>query len=158
MKETINQGIEDYNAEIIEKKYGPEDERHNRMKSYEQRMMNKLQELVPNGTYNQETISKATEEMEKENVTFHVAEYGLETSVDKVMSRDEWNDADDNDFEPNRYWYSITVKNEADKKKWVQLRNKWLSCAWTPNQDYEEKSENEYRMHEIEKEMRSLEL
>lgn len=158
MREQINQGIEDYNAEQVEKKYGPGDEASNRMKSYKSRMMDKLKESSPDGKYDEATIKKAMEEMEKENVTFHVAEHGLETSLDEVMSDDEWNDADNEDFAPNRNWYSVTVKSEADKKRWVDLKNEWLSCAWTPNQDMDERSENADRMREIEKEMRSLEV
>ena len=99
---------------------------------------------------------ESKEKMQKP-VTFHVAEHGLETSVDEVLSDEDFQGRDPEDFEPNRHWYDVTVANEVDKKKWIDLRNEWLSCSWTPNQDMNERSENADRMREIEKEMRDLE-
>ncbi len=96
-------------------------------------------------------------EGEGKPVTFHVAEHGLETSVDEVLSSEDFSGRDPQDFEPNRHWYVVTVANKGDKKRWIQLRNEWLGCAWTPNQSSEERSENADRMREIEKEMRDLE-
>jgi hypothetical protein len=93
----------------------------------------------------------------KNTITFHVAEHGLETSVDEVLSDKEFNARDNEDFEPNRNWYSVTVANEADKDHWVKLRNEYLACAWTSNQSMEEREENGNRMREIEIEMRELE-
>jgi len=103
------------------------------------------------------TSPQERKEGEGKPVIFHVAEHGLETSLDEVLSDEEFNNRDHQDFEPNRHWETITVANEDDMNRWVQLRNEWLSCAWTPNQDSETRSENADRMREIEKEMRSLE-
>ena len=99
---------------------------------------------------------ESKEKMQKP-VTFHVAEHGLETSVDAVLSNDEFYDRDPEDFEPNRNWYDVTVASEEDEKKWIELRNEYLSCAWTPNQGTDERRENADRMREIENEMRELE-
>ncbi|MCK5460164.1 hypothetical protein KAI52_03550 [Candidatus Parcubacteria bacterium] len=126
--------------------------------NYESRMLATLKEISPDGNYSEETIKKAIEKIESEKVTFYVAEHGLETSVDEVISNDEYIDRDTDDFEPNRNWYSITVENEADKKEWVRMKNEWLSCAWTPNQNNEERTENAERMRELAKQMRELEV
>ena len=99
---------------------------------------------------------ESKEKMQKP-VTFHVAEHGLETSVDEVLSDKDFQARDPEDFEPNRNWYTVTVANKADMNQWVELRNEYLACAWTPNQSAEEREENGDRMRKIEKEMRDLE-
>jgi len=90
-------------------------------------------------------------------VTFMVAERGLETSLEEVLSKADFEARNPEDFEPNRSWSTITVANEADKNRWVNLRNEWLEAAWTPNQDEETRERNARRMRELEKEMRELE-
>ncbi len=96
-------------------------------------------------------------EQETPSISFHVAEYGLETSLDEVLSDDEFNSRDPEEFEPNRNWYSVTVANEADQKRWTELRNQYLDAAWTPNQDEETREENAEIMRKAEQEMRELE-
>lgn len=101
---------------------------------------------------------EATKEMDGgKPVTFMVAERGLETSVDEVLSKSDFDARRPEDFEPNRNWSEVTVANEEDKKKWVDLRNEYLEAAWTPNQDDETRERNARRMREIEGEMRELE-
>lgn len=90
-------------------------------------------------------------------VTFHVAEHGLETSVDEVLSDRDFQGRDPKEFKLNRSWHTVTVASGADKDRWVKLRNEYLTCAWTLNQSAEECKKNGDRMREIEKEMLELE-
>lgn len=103
------------------------------------------------------TPPQESKEKMQQPVTFHVAEHGLETSVDEVLSDEDFQGRDPEDFEPNRNWYAVTVASDADKNRWVELRNEYLTCSWTPNQSTEEREKNADRMREIEKEMRDLE-
>jgi hypothetical protein len=90
-------------------------------------------------------------------LTFSVAEHGLDTMLDEVLSEEEFNSRSREDFEPNRHWYDITVANESDKDRWVNAKNEWLSLAWSPNQSREEQTKNSERMGKLEDEMRELE-
>ena len=101
--------------------------------------------------------SPESKEILSKPITFHVAEHGLETSIDEILSDEDFNKRDKEDFEPNRNWYSVDVATEEDKNKWVDLRNKWLNLAWTPNQDSDTREENADKMRKIEQKMRELE-
>lgn len=96
-------------------------------------------------------------EGEPKEIKFHVAEQGLETSIVEVLSDEEMGAKEPEDFALNRTWYSVTVANEADKQRWIDLRNKYLKCCWTPNQDEETRKENAEEMRQMEVGMRKLE-
>ena len=91
-------------------------------------------------------------------ITFYVCENGLETSIEHTLSVNEFLDKDLQDFEPNRHWYSITVANRIEQQTWIDLRNRYLSCCWTPNQNREELSENEKEIKELSKQMDQLKI
>lgn len=100
--------------------------------------------------------SGKVEKKESPDVVFWVAEKGLEPSIHDVMTDDEYrNEAVPT--EANLKWYSVKVTSEADKKRWIDLRNEWLECSWTPNQDVETQTRNKKRMEQIEEELEKLE-
>ena len=107
-------------------------------------------------THFERPSSEQPESGEKQ-VTFYVAERGLQTSIEDTLSKDDYENKDPESFEPNNHWSRITVESEADKDRWIELRNEWLSCAWTPNQERDERTQNAERMREIEGELRELE-
>ena len=87
-------------------------------------------------------------------ITFYVAETGTEAKIQEVLSEEEYFDRET--FPVNHNWYPVRVRHEADKERWVGLRNEWLRCAWTPNQTDVEKEEWGARMKEIEEEIKGL--
>jgi len=66
--------------------------------------------------------------------TFFVADYGLETSVDEVLSEAEFCARSPEDFLPNRHWFSVTVQSLEDQWVWINAYNDLLCANWTPNQ------------------------
>lgn len=88
--------------------------------------------------------------------TYRVAEYGLNTSLDEVLSERQFLARPAEDFEPNRNWYSVQVRSKDDMDAWVQKKNEWLRLAWTPNQSPEEREANGVRMEQLQREMAAL--
>jgi hypothetical protein len=109
------------------------------------------------GAKNSEVSREALEGANKP-VVFHVATRGLEESIHEVISDEESKKRESEDgFEPNLTWQTVKVSSEAEKKRWVTLKNEWLNLAWTPNQSPDERVENGKRMKEIEQELKEIE-
>lgn len=86
---------------------------------------------------------------------FVIGTTGLNTSIDEVMTEQAfWN----SELPPNRQWQHVTVARESDADSWLKAKNQWLTAAWTPNQSYEEMSENKKIMRQAEAAMASLEI
>jgi hypothetical protein len=89
-------------------------------------------------------------------IVFYVAEYGLQTQLDEVLTEEEFHSTPTDQFLPNRNWYSVAVSNKEDMKKWVEAKNAWLNCAWTPNQTRTEQQENKEDMKRLERVLEPL--
>lgn len=85
---------------------------------------------------------------------FVIGMRGLETSVDTVMTEDQFWANDD--LPPNMQWEHVEVESEEDKNKYVAARERYLEAAWTPNQSAEDRKDNAVIMREAEAEMERL--
>lgn len=84
-----------------------------------------------------EIFKTSAERKETPKTIFMVAERGLETHIHEAVNLEEFTKRTDKDFESNLNWYKIQVADEKAKERWIALRNEWLKCSWTPNQDDE---------------------
>lgn len=90
-------------------------------------------------------------------IKFWVGEKGLETRIAEVLSNEEFNSRDPNDFEPNMHWYDVTVASQADKEAWVKTQDLILAYKWTPNQSRAEQTEGAAKIKELEAKLKELE-
>jgi len=86
---------------------------------------------------------------------FVIGIQGLETSIETFFWEYEWQIAD---LPANMSWEHVKVRYPGDVQKWIEARNRYLSAAWTPNQDDEERAENAQIMRDAEKMMSALEI
>jgi hypothetical protein len=91
-------------------------------------------------------------------VTFYVATVGLQTGIDEVLTEEEYFSLSPEEFLPNRHWFSVTVRNETDKKKWLKTFSSTLEAKWTPNQTQADKEYNGKIIEENSKIFKQLEI